>query len=182
MIVGRNGDGKSTLLKLLAKRMQPDGGRITHRNNMTFGLLDQADVIDPGQTIGQAVVGDMPEHEWAGNAKVREVFMKHHADLLDAAFWQGHQARIRAGHVHDVFPYEPGKRFYLETRLYSRTLAEDITLSAPDDTHGTKIPKGTEIGDHEMNLLRDDGVTPDTWDREAAGIRVRRERLTKMTS
>jgi isocitrate dehydrogenase kinase/phosphatase len=46
-----------------------------------------------------------------GNPGVREVFMKHHADLLDAAFWQGHKERIRAGHVHDVFPYEPAKRF-----------------------------------------------------------------------
>jgi isocitrate dehydrogenase kinase/phosphatase len=46
-----------------------------------------------------------------GNDAVREVFMKHHGDLLDAAFWQGHQARIRAGHVHDVFPYEQHKRF-----------------------------------------------------------------------
>ncbi|NYG32730.1 bifunctional isocitrate dehydrogenase kinase/phosphatase [Sphaerotilus montanus] len=46
-----------------------------------------------------------------GNPAVRAVFMKHHADLLDAAFWQGHQARIRAGHVHDVFPYEQDKRF-----------------------------------------------------------------------
>jgi isocitrate dehydrogenase kinase/phosphatase len=46
-----------------------------------------------------------------GNPAVREVFMKHHADLLDVAFWQGHQQRIAAGHVHDVFPYEPEKRF-----------------------------------------------------------------------
>jgi len=46
-----------------------------------------------------------------GNAQVREVFMAHHADLLDAAFWQGHKERILAGHVHDVFPYEPSKRF-----------------------------------------------------------------------
>ena len=46
-----------------------------------------------------------------GNDTVREVFMKHHADLLDAAFWQTHQARIRAGHVFDVFPYEQNKRF-----------------------------------------------------------------------
>jgi isocitrate dehydrogenase kinase/phosphatase len=46
-----------------------------------------------------------------GNPQVREAFMAHHADLLDAAFWQGHKERIRAGHVHDVFPYEPGKRF-----------------------------------------------------------------------
>jgi isocitrate dehydrogenase kinase/phosphatase len=46
-----------------------------------------------------------------GNPQVREVFMAHHGDLLDAAFWQGHKERILAGHVHDVFPYEPGKRF-----------------------------------------------------------------------
>ncbi len=51
-----------------------------------------------------------------GNPGVREVFMAHHADLLDAAFWQGHKERILAGHVHDVFPYEPGKRFALRRR------------------------------------------------------------------
>ena len=46
-----------------------------------------------------------------GNPAVRAVFMKHHADLLDAAFWQGHKERILAGYVHDVFPYEESKRF-----------------------------------------------------------------------
>ena len=46
-----------------------------------------------------------------GNPAVRSVFMKHHADLLDAAFWQGHKERIRQGHVHDVFPYDQSKRF-----------------------------------------------------------------------
>jgi isocitrate dehydrogenase kinase/phosphatase len=46
-----------------------------------------------------------------GNRTVREVFMKHHADLLDAAFWQGHKERILAGYVHDVFPYEAHRRF-----------------------------------------------------------------------
>ena len=46
-----------------------------------------------------------------GNDAVRGVFMKHHADLLDAAFWQNHQSRIQAGHVFDVFPYEQEKRF-----------------------------------------------------------------------
>jgi isocitrate dehydrogenase kinase/phosphatase len=52
-----------------------------------------------------------------GNDQVREVFMKHHADLLDPAFWQGHKARILAGHVHDVFPYEASKRFVVQRRL-----------------------------------------------------------------
>ncbi len=46
-----------------------------------------------------------------GNPAVRDVFMKHHADLLDPAFWQGHKERILGGHVHDVFPYDPAKRF-----------------------------------------------------------------------
>jgi isocitrate dehydrogenase kinase/phosphatase len=46
-----------------------------------------------------------------GNDAVRSVFMQHHADLLDAAFWQSHKNRIKAGHVHDVFPYEREKRF-----------------------------------------------------------------------
>ena len=46
-----------------------------------------------------------------GNDAVREVFMKHHADLLDVAFWQSHKERIVAGHVHDVFPYDASRRF-----------------------------------------------------------------------
>lgn len=46
-----------------------------------------------------------------GNPAVREVFMKHHADLLDPAFWDSHKERILAGHVYDIFPYERDKRF-----------------------------------------------------------------------
>ena len=51
-----------------------------------------------------------------GNDAVRDVFLAHHGDLLDAAFWQGHKERIKAGHVHDVFPYEASKRFTLQAR------------------------------------------------------------------
>jgi isocitrate dehydrogenase kinase/phosphatase len=47
-----------------------------------------------------------------GNPVVREVFMRHHAELLDAAFWQSHQERIRQGYVYDVFPYERSRRFF----------------------------------------------------------------------
>ncbi len=46
-----------------------------------------------------------------GNPQVRKVFMEHHGDLLEAAFWQGHKDRIQAGYVHDVFPYDPSRRF-----------------------------------------------------------------------
>jgi isocitrate dehydrogenase kinase/phosphatase len=46
-----------------------------------------------------------------GNLTIRQVFMAHHADLLDASFWLVHKQRIQNGHVHDVFPYEGHKRF-----------------------------------------------------------------------
>lgn len=46
-----------------------------------------------------------------GNNAVREVFMKHHGNLLEAEFWKGHQTRIKQGHVFDVFPYDQDKRF-----------------------------------------------------------------------
>jgi isocitrate dehydrogenase kinase/phosphatase len=59
-----------------------------------------------------------------GNPTVREVFMRHHADLLDAAFWQSHKERIQAGYVHDVFPYEREKRF--ARRHAARTPAEKV--------------------------------------------------------
>jgi len=49
-----------------------------------------------------------------GNPMVREVFMKHHADLLDREFWQTHKERIAAGHVYDVFPYERDRRFHVQ--------------------------------------------------------------------
>ena len=67
-----------------------------------------------------------------GNPKVREVFMKHHADLLDAAFWQGHKERIGAGHVHDVFPYERHKRFRLHSYSPFGSILEGEALSMLD--------------------------------------------------
>lgn len=72
-VVGRNGDGKSSLLSLLAGRLEPDSGRVTVRGGVRVGFLDQQDVLDPGLTVGGAVVGDRAEHEWAGDAKVRDV-------------------------------------------------------------------------------------------------------------
>ena len=62
---------------------------------------------------------------------------------------------IRSITLDDIRPDEAGKRFYLETRLFSRTLAEDITLA-----DGTELTKGTLIGTEQMEALRDDpGVT-----------------------
>jgi ABC transport system ATP-binding/permease protein len=73
-IVGRNGDGKSTLTKLFARTQEPDSGQITKRGDVRVGLLDQFDQFSPTETISEVVVGDTPEHEWAGNSKIRDIF------------------------------------------------------------------------------------------------------------
>lgn len=80
-IVGRNGDGKSTLLKLLTGRMEPDSGQVTIRGDTTIGMLDQSDAVDTSVTVGQAVVGDLAEYEWASDAKIRDVIRGLVSDL-----------------------------------------------------------------------------------------------------
>jgi ABC transport system ATP-binding/permease protein len=72
-IVGRNGDGKSSLLGLLTGEVQPDSGRVTRRSGLRVGALSQADVLDASSTVGWALVGDRPEHEWASNPSIRDV-------------------------------------------------------------------------------------------------------------
>lgn len=72
-VVGRNGDGKSTLLRLLARQREPDAGRVTVRGGIRVGVLDQHDVASLETTVRHRVVGDRPEHEWASDAKVRDV-------------------------------------------------------------------------------------------------------------
>ena len=72
-IVGRNGDGKSSLLGMLTGRIEPDSGRVTRRGGLRVAALDQADTLDPASTVAATLVGDRPEHEWAGDPRVRDV-------------------------------------------------------------------------------------------------------------
>ena len=72
-IVGRNGDGKSTLLAILSGAMEPDGGRAILTNGISVGLLGQRDNLDDSDTVGHSIVGDRPEYEWASDPKVRAV-------------------------------------------------------------------------------------------------------------
>jgi ATP-binding cassette subfamily F protein uup len=80
-IVGRNGDGKSTLLRMLSGRLEPDAGRVTRRGGITLGMLDQADELDSGRTVHETVIGDIDEHVWAGDPRVRDVIAGLIADI-----------------------------------------------------------------------------------------------------
>jgi ATP-binding cassette subfamily F protein uup len=92
-VVGRNGDGKSSLLAMLAGRLQPNSGRVTVRRGVTVGVLDQGDTLDDEDTVASAVVGDLPEHEWAGDPRVRDVT----AGLLAGFDWHAPIADLSGG-------------------------------------------------------------------------------------
>ncbi len=80
-IVGRNGDGKSTLLSVLAGATELNDGRITRRGGIRMGLLGQADALADEDAVGHAVVGDTPEYVWASDARIREIVANLIADI-----------------------------------------------------------------------------------------------------
>ncbi len=72
-IVGRNGDGKSTLLRLIAGLEQPDQGQVTQVGTLDMAIVGQGDALDPSKTIRDELVGGRADHEWAGDSRFREV-------------------------------------------------------------------------------------------------------------
>src|SRR6202042_1582712 len=80
-VVGKNGDGKTSLLAMLAGQLRPDAGRVTVRGGVRVGVLDQGDTLDDSLTVAGTVVGDTPEHVWAGDARVRDVIRGLLADI-----------------------------------------------------------------------------------------------------
>ena len=92
-IVGRNGDGKSSLLRVLAGALEPDDGRVTHRRDVTVGLLGQRDDLDDASTVHRAVVGDLPEYEWASSPRIRQILDGLIADVP----WEGLVGELSGG-------------------------------------------------------------------------------------
>ncbi len=89
-IVGRNGGGKSTLVKVLAGVEPPDQGRVTRANWARLGMLAQVDTAEAGATVRDVVVGSKKTHEWASDSGVREIFAGlfggYNSELLDRPF------------------------------------------------------------------------------------------------
>lgn len=83
-IVGRNGDGKSSLVRMLSGRLDPDDGRVTHRGGLRLGLLGQDDDLQLDWSVGHAIVGDAAEHEWAADPRIRDVI----GGLVSDLQWQ----------------------------------------------------------------------------------------------
>ena len=92
-VVGKNGDGKSTLLSLLAGIIEPDEGRVIRTRGVRVGVLGQADVLSDDDTVEHAVVGDTPEYEWAGDARVRDIISGLAVDIP----WQGRVGDLSGG-------------------------------------------------------------------------------------
>lgn len=92
-IVGQNGDGKSTLLRVLAGDVEVDGGRVIRTRGVSVGVLGQSDGLSDGDTVERAVVGDRPEYEWAGDPRCRAVI----AGLLDDVDWTATVGTLSGG-------------------------------------------------------------------------------------
>ncbi|WP_454132104.1 ABC-F family ATP-binding cassette domain-containing protein [Microbacterium lacticum] len=150
-IVGRNGDGKSSLLAMLSGRLEPDGGRVTVRGGVRVGVLDQGDTLDDALTVAQTVVGDRPEHEWAGDATVRSVI----AGLVGDLDWDGPVAGLSGGQRRRV--------------ALARLLAGDWDVLALDEpTNHLDVEAITWLAEHlKTRWSRNAGallvVTHDRW-------------------
>ena len=92
-IVGKNGDGKSTLLSVLAGVLEPDSGRVTHRRDVRVGVLGQRDALADDATVHASVVGDMPEYEWAASPRVRQIL----DGLISDVPWEGLVGELSGG-------------------------------------------------------------------------------------
>jgi len=89
-VVGRNGGGKSTLLKIMAGLEPADSGRVAKAGGVEIGVLNQIDTAAPGALVRDVVLGSRAEHEWARDSQIREVltglFGGFSDELLDREF------------------------------------------------------------------------------------------------
>jgi ABC transport system ATP-binding/permease protein len=150
-IVGRNGDGKSSLLGLLSGRVRPDSGRVTRRGGLRVGALSQSDTLDPGRTVGATLVGGRPEHEWAGDPRVRDVV----GGLVSDIGWDAMIATLSGGQRRRV-------------QLAALLIGDWDVIALDEPTNHLDIEGITWLADHlQRRWARNTGglllVTHDRW-------------------
>jgi ABC transport system ATP-binding/permease protein len=150
-IVGRNGDGKSSLLGLLTGQLQPDSGRVTRRSGLRVGALSQADTLDPDRTVGWTLVGEAAEHQWAGDARVRDVV----GGLVSDIDWDATIATLSGGQRRRV-------------QLARLLVGEWDVIALDEPTNHLDIEGITWLADHlRQRWARNTGglllVTHDRW-------------------
>ncbi|MDN3483597.1 ABC-F family ATP-binding cassette domain-containing protein [Arthrobacter sp. APC 3897] len=150
-VVGRNGDGKSTLMRLLAERQTPDDGRVTRRRDVTVGYLDQSDVLDGDLTVGQAIVGDAADYEWASNARIRDVM----SGLIQEVDWNASVSSLSGGQKRRV-------------ALAKLLTADDDVVMLDEPTNHLDVEGVAWLAQHLKNRWRADAggllvVTHDRW-------------------
>src|SRR5699024_4335102 len=79
------GGGKTSLLRVLQGSRELDAGRVLRPAGTSSGMLAQTDVLDPVATVRQVVLGDLAEHEWAGDARIRTILTGLLGDLAATA-------------------------------------------------------------------------------------------------
>lgn len=150
-IVGRNGDGKSSLLAMLTGQLEPDAGQVTRRSGLTFGVLAQDDNLDVNSSVGRTIVGDRPEYEWASDPRVRDVI----AGLVSDLDWDAVIGTLSGGQRRRV--------------TLAALLVEDWDIIALDEpTNHLDIEGIAWLANHLNNRwARNDGgllvITHDRW-------------------
>ncbi|WP_062069851.1 ABC-F family ATP-binding cassette domain-containing protein [Demequina sediminicola] len=161
-IVGANGAGKSSLMAILAGRLEPHGGFVTTSRGTTVSVLDQSDHVDGSLTVVEAIVGDADTHEWASDPRVRDIMSGLVPDLpADAIVGNlsgGQQRRVALAHVlvgeHDVvFLDEPTNHLDVDGVAW---LAEHL------NRRWARGRGALAVVTHDRWFL--DAVTTDTWE------------------
>lgn len=163
-VVGRNGDGKTTLLKILTLTRAPDSGRVTHTSGLSVGYLQQSDDFAADATVRDVIVGGRADHVWAAEPETRDVVTHLLADVgLDSAVGRlsgGERRRVALSAVliagHDVLVLdEPTNHLDVEVIGW---LAAHLNR---------RIAKALVVVSHDRWFL--DAVCTRTWEVHAAG-------------